>query len=141
MVEQNTLRRFGHLEKIKDSSHILRDERQVLGRHVRLVEALKVELVRLQRELIASQNKRASLEAEIIRREKCHRWTTLKVTTKRGRWGSTFKGMHLGYIPASNDPPPFSCCPISQKYFLTSMFMLLHFKIRCENMGIILFLD
>lgn len=88
MVKQNTLSKFEHQETMQDSSHILRDERQVLGRHVRLVEALKVELVRLQRELIASQNKRASLEAEIIRREKCHRWTTLKVTTKRGRrWG------------------------------------------------------
>lgn len=51
----------------------------MLGRHVKLVEALKVELVRLQRELIASQNKRAVLEEEIIRREKSHRWTTLKV--------------------------------------------------------------
>ncbi|KAK7082854.1 hypothetical protein SK128_012642 [Halocaridina rubra] len=58
----------------------LRDEREVLSRHVKLVESLKVELVRLQRELISSQNKRAVLEEEVIRREKAHRWTTLKAS-------------------------------------------------------------
>ncbi|XP_042875879.1 cilia- and flagella-associated protein 58-like isoform X2 [Penaeus japonicus] len=58
----------------------LRDEREVLSRHVKLVESLKVELVRLQRELITSQNKRAVLEEEVIRREKAHRWTTLKAS-------------------------------------------------------------
>ncbi|XP_066988788.1 cilia- and flagella-associated protein 58-like [Macrobrachium rosenbergii] len=58
----------------------LRDEREVLSRHVKLVESLKVELVRMQRELISSQNKRAVLEEEVIRREKAHRWTTLKAS-------------------------------------------------------------
>ncbi|XP_069977043.1 cilia- and flagella-associated protein 58 isoform X1 [Penaeus vannamei] len=58
----------------------LRDEREVLSRHVKLVESLKVELVRLQRELITSQNKRAVLEEEVIRRERAHRWTTLKAS-------------------------------------------------------------
>ncbi|KAK4301689.1 hypothetical protein Pmani_026183 [Petrolisthes manimaculis] len=72
--------RMQDVSTLTNEVNALRDERQVLGRHVRLVEALKVELVRLQRELIASQNKRASLEAEIIQREKCHRWTTLKAS-------------------------------------------------------------
>ncbi|KAK3882444.1 hypothetical protein Pcinc_013179 [Petrolisthes cinctipes] len=72
--------RMQDVSTLTNEVNALRDERQVLGRHVRLVEALKVELVRLQRELIASQNKRASLEAELIQREKCHRWTTLKAS-------------------------------------------------------------
>ncbi|XP_037797791.1 cilia- and flagella-associated protein 58-like [Penaeus monodon] len=58
----------------------LRDQREVLSRHVKLVESLKVELVRLQRELITSQNKRAVIEEEVVRREKAHRWTTLKAS-------------------------------------------------------------
>ncbi|XP_050699121.1 cilia- and flagella-associated protein 58-like [Eriocheir sinensis] len=72
--------RLQDITTLTNEVNSLRDERQVLGRHVKLVEALKVELVRLQRELIASQNKRAVLEEEIIRREKSHRWTTLKAS-------------------------------------------------------------
>ncbi|KAK8401817.1 hypothetical protein O3P69_001130 [Scylla paramamosain] len=72
--------RIQDIKTLTNEVNSLRDERQVLGRHVKLVEALKVELVRLQRELISSQNKRAVLEEEIIRREKSHRWTTLKAS-------------------------------------------------------------
>ena len=56
-----------------------RDQREVLERHCRLVDSLKHEIVRLQRQLINSQHKRTVLEDEVIRREKVHRWTTLKV--------------------------------------------------------------
>ncbi|KAK8737490.1 hypothetical protein OTU49_004521 [Cherax quadricarinatus] len=72
--------RLQDINTLTNEVNTLRDERQVLSRHVKLVESLKVELVRLQRELIASQNKRAILEEEVIRREKTHRWTTLKAS-------------------------------------------------------------
>ncbi|XP_071514449.1 cilia- and flagella-associated protein 58-like, partial [Panulirus ornatus] len=72
--------RLNDIKTLANEVNALRDERQVLSRHVKLVESLKVELVRLQRELIASQKKRAVLEEEIIRREKSHRWTTLKAS-------------------------------------------------------------
>lgn len=87
-----------------------RDERQVLGRHVKLVEALKVELVRLQRELIASQNKRAVLEEEIIRREKSHRWTTLKVC-----FGRASRETESGSVAA----PILKTEPLANSFHLT----------------------
>ncbi|XP_045623361.2 cilia- and flagella-associated protein 58 [Procambarus clarkii] len=74
------INRLQDINTLTNEVNALRDERQVLSRHVKLVESLKVELVRLQRELIVSQNKRAMLEEEIIRREKSHRWTTLKAS-------------------------------------------------------------
>ncbi|KAG7165460.1 Cilia- and flagella-associated protein 58-like [Homarus americanus] len=78
--DKDYVNRLQDINTLTNEVTALRDERQVLSRHVKLVDSLKVELVRLQRELIASQNKRAVLEEEIVRREKAHRWTTLKAS-------------------------------------------------------------
>ncbi|CAL4082347.1 unnamed protein product, partial [Meganyctiphanes norvegica] len=72
--------RLNDLGLLTNEVKSLRNDREVLTKHVKLVEALKLELVRLQRELIGSQNKRALLEEEVSRREKAHSWHTLKVT-------------------------------------------------------------